>query len=361
MTTVHAYAANKANGALEPFEYELGAIGPSEVDIVVETCGICHSDLSMLQNAWGMTQYPFVPGHEVIGKVSAAGEHVSHVTVGDRVGLGWHAGYCMICDQCLSGDHNLCADASSTIVGRHGGFADTVRAQAASVFKIPEGLNAQAAGPLLCAGITVFNPLIQLDISPMASVGVIGIGGLGHIALKFARAWGCHVTAFTSSGPKLQEALELGANDTINSRDPEAIKSAAGRFDLLLSTVNVKLDWNAYLETLKPRGRLHMLGVVPEPLDLNVVPMLFGQYSVGASPVGSPVTIRKMLEFSARHNINPVTEQFPMSQVNEAMERLHQGKAKYRLVLVNQGKEKTGWIDRLRATGMRVFTPTRHP
>ena len=337
MTVVHAYAATKASGILEPFEYELGALGPTEVDISVESCGICHSDLSMLNNDWGMTQYPFVPGHEVVGKIASIGEYVSHLAIGDRVGLGWHAGYCMTCDQCLDGHHNMCADASATIVGRHGGFADTVRAQGPSVFKIPNGLNMQAAGPLLCGGITMFNPLMQFNISPTASVGVIGIGGLGHLALKFARAWGCHVTAFTSSESKAVEALELGATETINSRDSEAIKAVAGRFDLLLSTVNVQLDWNIYLEALKPRGRLHMLGVVPEPLDLSVVPMLFGQRSVGSSPVGSPATIRKMLEFSSRHNINPVTEHFPMSKVNDAMEHLRQGKAKYRLVLDSEG------------------------
>ncbi|MCH8327481.1 MAG: NAD(P)-dependent alcohol dehydrogenase [Candidatus Marinimicrobia bacterium] len=336
MTTVHAYAANKVNGVLEPFEYELGAIGPFEVDIAVETCGICHSDISMLENAWGMTQYPFVPGHEVIGKISSVGEQVSHISIGDRVGLGWHAGYCMTCDQCLGGHHNLCAGAVATIVGRHGGFADTVRAQAMSVCKLPDGLDTQTAGPLLCGGITVFNPLIQLNISPTASIGVIGIGGLGHLALKFARAWGCQVTALTSSESKLQEALELGAHDTINSRDPEAIKAATGRFDLLLSTVNVKLNWNAYLETLKPRGQLSMLGVVTEPLDLNVIPMLFGQYSVTSSPVGAPATIRKMLEFSDRHNIRPVVESFSLNKVNDALERLKQGKAKYRLVLTNE-------------------------
>lgn len=183
----------------------------------------------------------------------------------------------------------------------------------------------------------MFNSLVQLNISPTARVGVIGIGGLGHLALKFARAWGCHVTAFTSSESKEKEALELGATETINSRDPEDIKAVAGRFDLILSTVNVQLDWNTYLEALKPRGRLHMLGVVPEPLDLSVVPMLFGQRSVGSSPVGSPATIRKMLEFSSRHNINPVTEHFPMDKVNDAMEHLRQGKAKYRIVLDNEG------------------------
>ena len=162
-------------------------------------------------------------------------------------------------------------------------------------------------------------PLVQFDVSPTGSVGVIGIGGLGHLALKFARAWGCHVTAFTSSGPKQEEAVNLGAHETINSRDPEAIKAASGRFDLLLSTVNVKLDWNAYVATLKPRGRLHMLGAVTEPLDLNLIPMMFSQLSVSSSPVGSPETIRKMLEFAARHNVTPVTEHFPMNQVNDAI------------------------------------------
>lgn len=333
MATVHAFAANTADSAFEPFEYELGPIGAHDIDIAVENCGICHSDLSMLENAWGMTQYPFVPGHETVGTVSAVGEHVTHLQVGDRVGLGWHAGYCMTCINCLSGDHNMCSDAAATIVGRHGGFADTVRAHAASAVKLPEGVDAKKAGPLFCGGITVFNPLIQHDLKPTSSVGVIGIGGLGHMALQFARAWGCHVTAFTSSGPKEKEALELGAHETINSRDPEAVKKAAGRFDLILSTVNVKLDWNAYLEALKPRGSLHFLGVVMEPLDLSVMPMLFGQRSVSASPVGSPATIASMLDFAARHNLNPVTEHFSMDRVNDAMEHLRSGKARYRIVL----------------------------
>ncbi|SFK57814.1 uncharacterized zinc-type alcohol dehydrogenase-like protein [Nitrosomonas aestuarii] len=333
MSTVHAYAANKANGDLEPFEYKLGPIGPEQVDIAVESCGICHSDLSMLENAWGMTQFPFVPGHEVIGKISKIGDHVSHFSVGDRVGLGWHAGYCMTCDQCLGGHHNLCSGAEPTIVGRHGGFADTVRAHNASVAKLPDALNARIAGPLLCGGITVFNPLVQFGISPTDHVGVIGIGGLGHLALKFAQAWGCHVTAFTTERAKAQEALNLGAHETINSREPDAIKGVTNRFDLLLSTVNVKLDWNNYISLLKPRGRLHMLGAVTDPLDLNLIPMMFGQLSVSSSPVGSPATIRKMLEFAARHDVAPVTEHYPMDKVNDAMEHLRSGKAKYRIVL----------------------------
>ena len=332
MSTVHAYAATEANGPLEPFEYELGPIGADEVDIAVESCGICHSDLSMLEDAWGMTRYPLVPGHEVIGTISAVGEHVTHLAVGDRVGLGWHSGYCMVCDQCLDGHHNLCTSAQPTIAGRHGGFADWIRAHSASVAKLPDGMDARTAGPLLCGGMAVFNPLVQLDMSPTGRVGVIGIGGLGHLALKFAHAWGCHVTAFTSPG-KQDEAIALGAHDTINSRDPAAVKAATGQFDLILSTVNVKLDWNDYLGLLKPRGRLHMLGAVTEPLDLNLIPMMFGQLSVSSSPVGSPATIRKMLDFAARHGVKPVTEHFPMSRVNDAMEHLRAGKARYRIVL----------------------------
>lgn len=330
---VKAYAVTKAKGDFEPFEFELGDIDPYEVDISVESCGICHSDLSMVDDEWGMSQFPLVPGHEVVGKVSAVGDHVTHVKVGDRVGLGWHAGYCMMCDQCMSGDHNLCSNAEPTIAGRHGGFADTVRAKAPSVVKIPDELNASEAGPLLCGGIAMFNPMVQAGLSPTDSVGVIGIGGLGHMGLKFASAWGCRVTAFTSDS-KQQEAIDMGAHDTINSRDPEAIKAAAGRFDLVLSTVNVPLDWNAVLSTLKPRGRLMMPGAVTEPLDINVLPdMMFKQLSVGSSPVGAPVVIRQMLDFAARHHIAPVNEHFPMSKVNDAFEHLRSGKARFRIVL----------------------------
>ena len=160
MTTVHAYAATKNGITLEPFKYELGPIHGQDIDIAVEHCGICHRDLSMMENAWGMTRYPIVPGHEVVGKVYAVGEEVTHVKVGDRVGLGWHSGYCMACLECLGGHHNLCTNASATIVGRHGGFADIFRAKGVSVIKLPKDLDFPSAGPLLCGGITVFNPLI---------------------------------------------------------------------------------------------------------------------------------------------------------------------------------------------------------
>lgn len=330
---IQAFAATTPKGPLQPFEFKPNPLGSDEVDIAVDHCGICHSDISMLKNEWGLTSYPFVPGHEIIGTISAIGNAVSHLKTGQHVGLGWHAAYCLTCDECLEGHHNLCATSEPTIIGRHGGFADTVRAQAASVALLPEELNAREAGPLLCGGMAVYNPLVQMNVSSNAHVAVIGIGGLGHLALKFSRAWGCEVTAFTSSSSKAEEALSLGAHHTINSRDDDAIKNAAGSFDLILSTVNVPLDWNNYLATLKPRGRMHMLGAVTQPLELNLIPMMFSQLSLSSSPVGSPATIRKMLNFAARHEITPTTEHFSMNDVNDAIEHLESGNARYRIIL----------------------------
>ncbi|NNK93699.1 MAG: NAD(P)-dependent alcohol dehydrogenase [Desulfobacterales bacterium] len=330
---IHAYAALGAGKPLQPYEYDPGVLGSNEVEIDVDFCGICHSDVSMIENEWGISQFPLVPGHEVVGTIAAKGQSVTNLEVGDQVGLGWHAGYCMTCSDCLRGDHNMCAHAEATIVSHHGGFADKVRAQATTVLKLPEGLDLESAGPLFCGGITVFNPLIQFNVKPTDSVAVIGIGGLGHMALQFFNAWGCKVTAFTSSDAKTTEALELGAHRAINSRDPEALEAAAGQFDLVLSTVNVKLDWNKYIETLKTRGRLHLVGATLEPLDLNLFPMLLGQRSVSASPVGSPANIARMLEFAARHKIKPIIEKFRLDQVNEAIEHLKSGQARYRIVL----------------------------
>jgi uncharacterized zinc-type alcohol dehydrogenase-like protein len=330
---IHAYAASEAGAALEPFTYDAGPLGDYEVEIAVESCGICHSDLSVINNEWGISSYPVVPGHEVSGSVAALGSQVSSLKVGQKVGLGWHSGYCGGCTQCRDGDQNLCPTAQPTIVGHHGGFADKVRAHADAVVPIPEGVDPLGAGPLFCGGITVFNPLVQFDVKPTDKVGVIGIGGLGHIALQILNAWGCKVTAFTSSEAKVEEAKTLGAHDCINSRDPEAIAAAAGSFDFIISTVNVKLDWNLYLNCLQPKGRLHFVGATLEPLDLQVFGLLMGQRSVSGSPVGSPATIAKMLEFCALHDIKPQIETFPMEKVNEALAHLESGKARYRIVL----------------------------
>lgn len=330
---IKAYAVLDAGGKLEPFEYDPGELKKSDVEIDVENCGICHSDLSMIDNAWQFTQYPLVPGHEVIGTVSKIGDDVTNLKVGQKVGLGWHSGYCMTCPSCLSGDHNMCANQEGTIVGRHGGFADKVRAHAVSVIPLPDGLDIESAGPLFCGGITVFNPMLQFNIKPTDKVGVIGIGGLGHMALMFLHAWGCEVTAFTSSESKKAEAIKMGAHRTINSRDSKELEAAAGQFDFIISTVNVKLDWNAYIATLQPKGHLHIVGATLEPLDIGVFPLIMGQRTISGSPVGSPGAIATMLDFAARHKIRPIIEKYKFDKVNDAIDRLRSGDARYRIVL----------------------------
>lgn len=329
---INAYAATQPGAPLEPYSYDPGPLQPHDVEIALEHCGICHSDLSMLKNDWGISSFPIIPGHEGAGRITAVGELVHHLKVGQRVGIGWHKGYCMTCDNCMQGDHNLCHESEQTIVGNHGAFADKIRAQAASVVPLPEEIDSADAGPLFCGGITVFNPLVQTGLKPTQRVAVIGIGGLGHLALQFARAWGCEVTAFTSES-KMDEARAMGAHTVLNSRDPDAIASVANHFDLILSTVNVTQDWNAYLNTLRSKGRLHVLGAVLQPLEIGVFPLLTKQLSLSASPVGSPATIKTMLEFAARHNIRPVTQHFKLSDVNNALEHLESGKARYRIVL----------------------------
>jgi uncharacterized zinc-type alcohol dehydrogenase-like protein len=332
-----AYAAKEAGKELIPFEYDPGQLEPDEIEVRIESCGICHSDLSMLNNDWAMTNYPFVPGHEVIGTVESVGERVSHIKIGQRVGIGWYSKSCMTCESCMTGDHHLCGSAQGIIVGRHGGFADRVRADAAWAIPLPSGLKPESAGPLLCGGITVFNPILQFDVKPTHRVGVIGIGGLGHLALKFLNAWGCEVTAFSSSPHKEEEARGLGADHFVNSADSHALGKISGSLDFIISTVNVTLDWSAYINVLSPKGRLHVVGAVMEPMSVPVFPLLIGQKSISGSPVGSPKSIATMLDFAARHKIEPVIEPFSLYQVNEAMEKLRQGKAKYRLVLLNEG------------------------
>ena len=334
-TRIRAYAKLAKDQPLKPFDYEPGPLGAEQVEIAVSHCGICHSDLSMLENEWGFTKYPIVAGHEVAGVITAMGAQVKGRRVGQRVGLGWSSGSCMHCAQCMSGNQNLCAEGEGTIVGRHGGFADRVRSHWSWAIPLPDKLDLASAGPLLCGGSTVFNPLVQFRVKPTDRVGVIGIGGLGHMALSFFNKWGCEVTAFTSSDSKHAEALRLGAHHVVNSRDSAALKRIAGSFDFILSTVNVPLDWPAIMAALGPKGRLHVVGVVLEPIPVSAFTLLGGQKSVSGSPVGSPSTTATMLDFCVRHGIAPVIETFPMSRVNDALEHLRAGKARYRIVLEN--------------------------
>jgi uncharacterized zinc-type alcohol dehydrogenase-like protein len=332
---IKALAAKSAGGNLEPFEYDPGALQPEQVEIDVLACGLCHSDLAMLNNDWQISAYPLVPGHEVVGRVSAAGPQVRRVKVGDMVGLGWFSQSCMSCTECLDGNHNLCTTAEQTIVGRHGGFASKVRCHWSWATPIPEGIDPLKAGPLFCGGITVFNPILQLGILPTERVGVIGIGGLGHLALQFLDKWGCHVTAFTTSDAKAAEAKSLGADAVVNSRSDDEIAKIAGSLDAIIVTANADLNWDAYIGTLAPRGRLHFVGVVPSPVASYVFPLIVGQKSISGTPVGSPSNTLRMIEFAARHGIAPVTEHFKMSQANDALEHLRTGKARYRIVLEN--------------------------
>jgi len=335
MSTIKAYAASGPNAPFQPFEYDPGQLGAEEVEVAVEYCGICHSDLSMRNNEWGLTAYPFVGGHEIVGKVTAVGASARNLKVGQTVGVGWSSDSCMSCAQCLGGDHNLCAKCQGTIVQRHGGFASRVRAHWAWTIPLPEGLDASKVGPLFCGGITVFNPLLQLGIKPTDRVGVIGIGGLGHMALKFLRAWGCEVIAFTSSDSKREEALGLGAHRVVNTRNADDIAKLAGSLNAIISTVNVSLDWDALVAALAPKGKLHTVGAVLEPIAISAFPIIMGQRSLSGSPTGSPTAIATMLDFAARHGVEPTTEFFPMSKINEAFEHLESGKARYRIVLTN--------------------------
>ena len=330
------YKAWITKAAKQPMVLEtvnLGPLGAEDVEVAVDHCGLCHSDISILTNDWGISQYPAILGHEVVGRVTAVGPNAKKgLKVGQRVGVGWFSASDMHCHQCMSGNHHLCPQAQATIIGHRGGFASHIRAHWAWALPLPEKLNPADAGPLLCGGVTVFAPLTRF-VKPTDRVGIIGVGGLGHMAVKFAAAYGCDVTAFTSSESKFEEAKGFGANHVVSSRNSAAIRRIGGSFDLLISTVNVRLDWDALIGTLAPNGRLHVVGAVLEPIPVAAFSLIQQQRGVSGSPTGSPMAIETMLDFAARHKIAPQTEHFPMSKINEAFARLASGKARYRIVL----------------------------
>lgn len=332
---IKGYAAFEPKGKFAPFEFEAGELGSEQVEIKVSHCGICHSDLSMLNNDWKMTQFPFVGGHEIIGKISATGNSVKGLKVGDTVGLGWNSATCGHCDNCISGFQINCPNLEGTIVERHGGFAEKVRCNWDWAVKLPETMDASKAGPLFCGGITVFNPFVQNNIKPTDKVGIVGIGGLGHLALQFADKWGCEVTAFTSDLSKTDDLKKLGADYVVNSRDDVELEKLTGKFDMILSTVNVSLNWRAYLSALAPKGKLHLVGATLEPISVVSFNLIMGQKGVTGTATGSPFVVRQMVDFCARHGIEAVTENYKMSEINEAFEHLESGKTRYRIVLEN--------------------------
>lgn len=334
--TFHGWATTKSGQALAEIEFNPGEMRGEQVQVKVESCGICHSDLSMIDNEWGNAKYPLVPGHEVIGTIERIGDQAKGLAVGDRVGLGWFSGSCLSCQPCLSGRHQLCANAEQMIVGRHGGFANRVRADWEWAIKLPAALDPASAGPLFCGGITVFGPINDFGVKPTDRVGVIGIGGLGHLALQFLNKWGCEVTAFTSNESKGDEARKLGAHHVVSSVDKSALRKLAGTLDFILVTANVTLDWTSYIAALAPDGRLHFVGAVLQPVPVSAFSLIGGRKSISGSPLGSPATVAKMLDFCARHHIAPVTETFSMHGVNAALDHLRAGKARHRIVLTNQ-------------------------
>ncbi|HLY43880.1 MAG TPA: NAD(P)-dependent alcohol dehydrogenase [Terracidiphilus sp.] len=335
MSQIQGLAAHAAGAELLPFRYEPGDLGSQDVEIGITHCGICHSDIHLILNDWGISQYPFIPGHEVIGTVTAAGSEVRSLQVGQRVGLGWQAGSCGACEWCTGGMENLCAAQVATCLHRHGGYADRVRAQARFVIPIPGALGSEQAAPLLCGGITVYNPMRTHAVNPSSRVGVVGIGGLGHMAIQFARAFGAEVTAFSTSTAKEAEARALGAHHFVNSLESKAMKDMAGTQDFILSTTNANQDWGVYVQALRPTGALCFVGVPPAPVSVSAFPLIAGMRSISGNPTGSLHRLREMLDVAARHGVKAQTEAFPMAQANEAIARVKKNRVRYRAVLVN--------------------------
>jgi alcohol/geraniol dehydrogenase (NADP+) len=330
---IKSYAALSQSSELILYKYQVGTLQADEVEVDVLFCGICHSDISMIENEWGVSTYPLIAGHEVIGRITALGESAQNkgLSIGQQVGIGWIAKSCQHCEHCINGKHVNCSQAVPTIINK-GGFAEKIRADWHWVIPLPDKIDASTAGPLLCAGITVFKPLLSYNINALSRVGVIGIGGLGHLAIKIVKAMGAEVIAFSSSISKKEKILNMGAKKVINSRDYDAIMSLSGKLDLLINTVSIDLNWQSYFETLAPQGRFHTLGIVMKPFEVPSFTLITKDCSVSGSSTGSPGQLRSLLNLSQRADISPIVKIFPMSQINEAIEYLKLGHA-FRVVL----------------------------
>lgn len=335
MTHVNAWAAFGAGEPLKQFTYELADPGEEEVEVEVTHCGVCHTDLVFIDNEWGMTPYPFVPGHEIVGRITRLGSVAASkgLSIGQTVGIGWNKESCLHCNQCFSGDSHLCDSAQGTIMHGHGGFGSHLKTHWHWAIPVPSDVAAEDAGPLFCAGITVFSPLLEYNIRPTDRVGVFGIGGLGHLALQFSKAWGADTVAFSSSNAKQQEIEAFGASAMVSSTDPLAWAEWQGKFDLIVITSFSNIDMDQVLGLLAPKGRVHVVGLIGGALSTQVPSLLMKAKQLSSSPVGSRAAIGEMLRFAGRHGIKAKTEHFPMSRVNDAVAHLRSGKANYRVVL----------------------------
>ncbi|GLD97838.1 hypothetical protein PINS_up006535 [Pythium insidiosum] len=343
--TVKALAAYKVGLEVEPFEYVARPLGPHDVEIAISHCGICGSDLHTIGGGWGSANYPVVPGHEIVGKITAAGAAVTDLQVGDRVGVGAMVFSCQdkaTCESCATDKDSYCpkcvytynhtyADGEKT----YGGYAEYVRVDANYAFKLPESLPSDVAAPLLCAGVTVYTPLKQY-VKPGYRVGVVGIGGLGHLALQFIKALGGIPVAFSQSPNKEEQARALGAEDFVVMRDPEAVKRAARSVHVLIVTADApNQPYDAYLSVIRAGGTLIMVGVPDDQIKFTPFSLIGGNISLVGSLIGGIKDTKDMLALAAEKNVRPVIQKLPMKQANEGIQMVHQGKVRYRVVLEN--------------------------
>ena len=340
---VHGYATHSAQDDLAPFRFERRDPRPDDVVIDILFCGVCHSDLHQARNDWGNSIYPMVPGHEIIGRVAGVGSQVTRFKVGDPVGIGCMVDSCQHCTPCKKGLEQYCEEVATftyNAIDRrdnlptYGGYSDKIVASDKFVVKIPEGLDLKGAAPLLCAGITTYSPLRHWQVSEGSNVAVIGLGGLGHMALKLAKAMGAHVTLFTRSPGKEQDARRLGADKVVLSTEQSQMAAVNGLFDLIIDTVPNVHDLNPYLPSLALNGTLVLVGYLGglEPM-LNTVPLILGRKSVAGSVIGGIAETQEMLDFCGKHNITSDIEEIKIQDINAAYQRMLKSDVKYRFVI----------------------------
>ena len=336
------YAAYSPDSPLALFQFERRSLRPNDVAMEILYSGVCHSDLHTARNDWGWSYYPIVPGHEIVGRVTAVGAEVSKYQVGDHVAVGCMVDSCMACDQCGRGEEQLCrAGNTGTYAGRdrisgentQGGYSKHLVVREEFCLRVPDGLDLARAAPLLCAGITTYSPLRTWNVGAGSRVGVIGLGGLGHMAVKLAVGLGAEVTVLSRSTDKQADALALGAHRLLASSDAQAMAQAANGFDLIIDTVPVKHALDPYLPLLDVDGTLVIVGQIGPMQEMNTVPLLLGRRRIAGSPIGGIRETQEMLDFCARKNIQPDCEMIRMDQINEAFERMEKADVRYRFVI----------------------------
>jgi alcohol dehydrogenase (NADP+) len=336
-----AYAAQSATTPLAPFNLQRRDLGNHDVQIEILYCGVCHSDLHTVRSEWPGTNYPCVPGHEIIGRVVKAGAHVTKFQVGDTAGVGCLVDSCRTCANCEEDLEQFCPDMIFTynFPDKHlggttfGGYSQSIVVDEAFVLHIPENLDLAASAPLLCAGITTYSPLRYNHVSAGQKVGIVGLGGLGHMGVKLAKAMGAHVVVFTTSANKVDDALRLGADEVVNSTNAEEMQKHLNSFHFILDTVSAQHDINAYFLLLKRDGNLTQVGLPSDPLSVNVGNLIFGRRTFSGSLIGGIKETQEMLDFCGKHNITSDIELIPIHHINEAYDRLEKSDVKYRFVI----------------------------